>query len=98
MGSPDRRSDRFAHQVTGKAARRRWAREHRRSVWFGFGMFGVVGWSVALPTVLGVVVGLWLDARTDGGTVSWTLTCLLIGVVVGCLLAWHWVTKEGRDG
>jgi ATP synthase protein I len=86
----------FRHHVTARTERKRRARAEDRSVWFGLGMFGVVGWSVALPTVLGIMVGLWLDDRLDSGGTSWTLTFLGIGLGVGCLIAWQWVRREGR--
>jgi ATP synthase protein I len=64
-------------------------------VWFGLGMFGLVGWSVAIPTLIGTFVGLWLD-KTWPGRPSWTLTLLLTGVMVGCWNAWYWVKRESR--
>ena len=67
----------------------------RRAVWFGLGMFGLVGWSVAVPSVLGLALGLWLDARYPS-RVSWTLTLLFVGVAAGCLNAWYWVRQESR--
>jgi ATP synthase protein I len=67
-----------------------------RGVWFGFGMFGLVGWAVAVPTVLGVALGIWLDRVAPVGF-SWTLALLLAGVFLGCLNAWYWVTEESRD-
>lgn len=90
-----RRDAAFEAHVDRRARRKRWAREQDRGVWFGLGMFGVVGWSVALPTVAGVTIGVWLDARTGTGTTSWTLTMMGVGLAVGCLIAWQWVRREG---
>jgi ATP synthase protein I len=45
--------------------------------------------------VIGVAVGLWIDA-TFPSRFSWTLMLLLLGVGLGCLNAWYWVTRE-RD-
>jgi ATP synthase protein I len=36
-------------------------------VWFGLGMMGLIGWSVAVPTLLGAALGIWLDNRYPGG-------------------------------
>lgn len=86
-----------AERIGRSAARKiRARREGERSVWFGLGMFGLVGWAVALPTLAGVALGLWLDsaAPTD---FSWTLALLLAGVVLGCANAWYWVSRESRD-
>lgn len=90
--------ERSVTDAVGRTAERklRARREGRRAVWFGLGMFGLVGWAVALPTVAGVATGLWLDARFPS-RVSWTLTLLLIGVLLGVLNAWYWVERESRD-
>lgn len=74
--------------------RARGRREKRHSILFGLGMFGLVGWSVALPTVAGIAAGVWVDMRWPGD-MSWTLNLLIIGVVIGCLNAWYWVKRTG---
>ena len=89
---------RFSDEVGRKAERRmRARREQDRTAWFWLGMFGLVGWAVAVPTLLGIALGLWLD-RTWPGEISWTLTFLFLGVVLGCLNAWYWVRQESADG
>lgn len=65
--------------------------------WFGLGTFGLVGWSVVIPALLGVAVGLWID-RTWPSRFSWTLMLLIGGVMVGCINAWYWVRKIGIRG
>lgn len=83
--------------ITRSAKRKLEARKRReRGAWYGFGMFGLVGWAVAVPSVLGIALGLWIDAWT-GSERSWTLALLLAGVAVGCLNAWYWVQRESRD-
>lgn len=80
--------------VTEKEVRKLQARrEKEKSVWFGLGMFGMIGWSVAVPTLLGLALGLWLD-RHWPVYFSWTLTLLFIGIALGCLNAWFWVIRE----
>ena len=84
----------FSQEVGAKAARKLKARGHAaQGVWFGLGMMGLIGWSVAVPTLLGAALGLWLDNR-HSGTHSWTLALLVAGLALGCLNAWHWVAKE----
>jgi ATP synthase protein I len=86
----------FMRQVTAKAARKlRVQREGKQGVWFGLGMSGLIGWSVAIPTLLGGMLGLWLDRRHPGGR-SWTLMLLVAGLCIGCANAWHWVAQEDR--
>ncbi|MCB1842090.1 MAG: AtpZ/AtpI family protein [Halioglobus sp.] len=83
--------------VGQRAARKQAARARPpRSAWFGLGMFGLVGWSIAVPTVIGISIGVWLDARLQGQA-SWTLTLLIMGVALGCVNAWYWIRQEGDD-
>jgi len=83
--------------ITRKAQRMEEARKrHRKSPWYGLGMFGLVGWSVAVPIVAGIALGIWIDGRWPG-ELSWTLTLLLVGAILGALNAWYWVQREGRD-
>lgn len=86
--------DIFAGRIGAKAARKRRAlRAGNQGVWFGLGMSGLIGWSVAVPTVLGAVFGVWLDDRHPQ-KFSWTLTLLFAGLVLGCFNAWHWVAQQ----
>lgn len=92
----DEKEKNLSNTVGRKAIRRVKARRTRdRSIWFGVGMFGVVGWTVAMTTIIGVVIGIWID-RTWPGPYSWTLTFLFIGLIIGCMNAWYWVNRESR--
>lgn len=70
-------------------------REGDRSPWFGLGMFGLVGWSIAVPTLAGIGIGAWLDANFPS-PVSWKLTLLFLGVGMGFANAYRWMTQEGE--
>jgi ATP synthase protein I len=79
-----------------KEARKIRARDRKdRSVWFGLGMFGLVGWSVSIPTVVGIALGVWIDLRWPS-RYSWALMLLIIGIAIGCLNAWFWVSRERK--
>ena len=84
----------FLRQVADKSARKIAARREGSSgVWFGLGMSGLIGWSVAVPSLLGAMLGIWLD-RNHHGAHSWTLTLLIVGLAIGCSNAWYWVAQE----
>jgi ATP synthase protein I len=94
---PLKDESRLARQVGTKAERKLRAQRHiNRTIWLGLGMMGLVGWSVAIPTLIGVALGFWLDEHYPA-SYSWTLTMLIIGLFVGCLNAWYWVNKEHRE-
>ncbi|MES2407379.1 MAG: AtpZ/AtpI family protein [Pseudomonadota bacterium] len=87
----------FSQQVGEKAARKLKAqRQVTQTIWTGLGMMGLVGWSVAIPTLLGAALGIWIDKHFPGSH-SWTLALLAIGLGLGCFNAWHWVSKEDRE-
>ena len=92
----DRADDRFPAQVHLREKRKLRARKTKPGdFWFGLGMFGMVGWSVAVPTVLGIFVGIWIDL-TWPGPYSWTLMLLIFGMILGCLNAWFWVNRQRK--
>lgn len=84
-------------EIARKAERRqKAAREQNRSIWFSLGLFGLIGWSIAIPALAGVALGIWIDMHWPS-RVSWTLTLLLIGVAAGCVNAWRWMKQESRN-
>jgi len=87
----------YSQSVGDMAARKLKAQRHvSQTVWSGLGMMGLIGWSVAIPTLLGAALGVWLDNRYPGGR-SWTLMLLVIGLFLGCFNAWRWVDKEDKE-
>jgi ATP synthase protein I len=84
----------FEQQVSEKATRKVQARqEGDRSIWAGLGLFGMVGWSVMVPMLLGIALGIWIDKRFPS-PYSWTLMLLFVGLVLGCWSAWYWIQRE----
>jgi ATP synthase protein I len=86
----------FSNEVGEKEKRRLQAQLEKKSVWAGLGLYGMVGWSVAIPTLLGAAFGLWLD-RKYKVSFSWTLSLLITGLMIGCLIAWNWINKENKE-
>lgn len=90
------RGERVAEQIGRKESRRLKAQQQQaHRIWFGLGMFGLIGWSVTIPTLLGAALGMWIDSKVDGRQ-SWTLMLLIGGLVLGCLNAWRWVREESE--
>lgn len=86
----------FPETIQSKEQRKKRSRERgRHGILFGMGMFGVVGWSVAIPTLLFLALGIWIDAHYDT-RFSWTLMMLAIGITVGSITAWYWIREESQ--
>lgn len=92
----DAKVNSLSEEIGAKAALKLKAqRSGTPGVWFGLGMTGLIGWSVVVPTLLGTAFGVWLDSKYPG-LHSWTLMGLALGILVGCLNAWHWVQSEDK--
>jgi len=90
--------DNPAEEIARQARRMKTTRDHPGpSPLRGIGTFGMVGWSIAVPTVGGAFAGLWLDRVVPQGF-SWTLALILGGVVLGGFISAAWINKEGGDG
>jgi ATP synthase protein I len=85
----------FSQKVGEKEKRKLKALDNKHSLWFGLGMFGMVGWSVVVPMLLGAGLGIWLD-KNYPQSFSWTITLLFGGLFSGCIIAWNWVNKEHK--
>jgi ATP synthase protein I len=92
----DKEDGLFSDEITRKENRKLKAISENNGVWFGLGMMGMVGWSVAVPSLLGAALGIWLDKKHPQ-SFSWTLSLLVIGIITGCIIAWYWVIKEEKE-
>lgn len=91
-------SDRSKNDALEQMQRRaqsleRLRRQPRYSPLLGLGAFGVIGWSIALPTVAGAFLGVWLNTVAPQAF-SWTLALMLAGLVFGIVLAASWVARQ----
>ena len=92
-GTPGSNGKKFEEAVASQEDRRLKAEREQRGILFWVGMFGLVGWSITVPTLAGVAAGICIDNRWPS-EFSWTLTLMFGGLILGCLTAWHWIRKE----
>lgn len=64
-----------------------------QAAWSGLGMIGVIGWSVVLPTLLGALLGGFIE-RHSTSRHPWTLTLLVSGLLLGCVNAGLWISRQ----
>lgn len=76
-----------------RVRRERWRREGERSIGRNLAMIGVLGWTIVTPTLVGVFGGRWLDRMFDTG-IFWSLGLLVVGLALGCWLAWNWMHRQ----
>lgn len=72
---------------------RRWEEEGERPLWKNLSMVGALGWLIVVPTLLGVLLGRWLD-NLFGTGITLTGALIFIGVALGGSLAWRRINSE----
>jgi ATP synthase protein I len=90
-GDHPERLDEAVRLRRGRAER--WRREGERSIGQNLAMIGTVGWTIVVPTLMGIFVGRWLD-RSFGSGIFWTLGLLVAGLAAGCWMAWKRIDRE----
>lgn len=88
-----RSPDNFPKEVREREKRKLKRLQNRSYAWFGLGFFGLIGWSIAVPALVGIFIGLWIDSHL-AGRYSWTLMLFIIGLGLGCYNGWYWLQKE----
>lgn len=46
---------------------------------------GTLGFVFVLPIIAGAYLGVWLDEKIKGFSISWTINLILVGVIVGAV-------------
>lgn len=72
---------------------RRWREEGERPLWKNLSMVGALGWLIVVPTLLGVLLGRWLDQTFDTG-ILFTGALIFVGAALGGNLAWRRINSE----
>lgn len=57
------------------------------------GQIGILGWAIVVPTLLGLLLGRWLDSIFGSG-VFFSAPFLMIGAGFGLWSAWKWMHRQ----
>lgn len=72
-------------QVDNQVKRIKKARSEQTSILAQTLYLGTLGLVMVLPIIGGAYLGIWLDSLADGYSMNWTLSLLLLGVVIGAV-------------
>lgn len=70
------------------------AEQHRRTLLAQTVYLGTVGLLFVLPIVAGAYLGRWLDGLIEGYSIRWTISLIVLGVVVGAVNVYLLLVKE----
>ena len=52
---------------------------------------GTLGLLFVVPVVIGAYIGQWLDSLGEGYSIRWTMSLIVLGVVIGAMNAYLFV-------
>ncbi len=93
---PESDNRRFPREVDKSARELIKARREKRTFWRYVYLLGAGGWLFVIPVVGGAYLGKYLDGKFGGKGISWTLTFLVLGIVLGVYNVWRFFTREFR--
>ena len=75
--------------VKQEAQRIKQAEKHKHSLLIYSSFAGVLGMVLVLPIVGGAYLGRWLDSFNSGFTISWTISLIFVGVIIGAVNVYY---------
>jgi ATP synthase protein I len=88
MPRPEHRPDLDEAIARRRRGRKRWETEGERPLARNLAMIGSLGWLIVTPILIGILIGRWIDRAFESG-ITFTAALLLMGLVIGCRLAWR---------
>lgn len=75
-------------KVERQARRMRDAERDRPTMMAQTVYLGTLGLVFVLPVIGGAYLGRWLDSMTEGYSISWTVSLIFVGLVIGGINVW----------
>jgi len=76
-------------KVDEETQRLKRAAQHKHSLLIYSSYVGALGMVLVLPIVGGAYLGRWLDSFDTGFSISWTVSLIFVGVIVGAVNAYY---------
>jgi ATP synthase protein I len=86
--------DRLRRCVERQAGRMEQAEKDRPTLLAQTVFLGTLSLLFILPVVAGAYLGRWLDGQSAGYSVRWTMSLLVVGLVVGAVNVYAYVRRQ----
>ena len=87
-------TERKLKERIGVQTRRMKQAERDRPTLLGQTVFlGTLGLLFVVPVVVGAYIGQWLDGFVEGYSIRWTISLIVLGVVIGAMNAYLFVRE-----
>lgn len=90
-------NDKFSRDIEKSARELLVARKEKSSFWRSANVLSISGWVFVIPVVGGAYLGRYLDKKLHGEGVSWTITLLMLGIVVGIYNVWYLFVRKHQQ-
>lgn len=90
-----KRESELPPRLRQQAARLERAEKDRPTLLAQATFFSGLGLALALPAVAGAYLGYWLDERSAGYSVRWTIGFMLLGIVIGAYNVYWLIRRSG---
>ncbi|SEM70131.1 AtpZ/AtpI family protein [Nitrosomonas marina] len=88
-------NDRQLRKTVEKQIKRMKKAEKERSTLIAQTIFmGTLSLLFILPVLAGIYLGIWLDDRTDGYSIHWTIGLMLLGIIIGVVNVYLFVREH----
>jgi ATP synthase protein I len=81
------------NQVEQQARRIKKAEQDRPNLIGQTIYLGTLGLMFVLPVIGGAYLGSWLDSMAPGYSISWTVSLILLGVVIGMFNVYYFIRE-----
>jgi len=86
--------DELRKRVERQAQRMKKAERERSTLMSQTIFIGTLGLVFVLPVVVGAYLGNWLDNLVAGYSIRWTVSLILLGVIIGMLNVYFLIREE----
>jgi ATP synthase protein I len=93
-GTAVKAGDPLHRRVEQQAARMKQAERERPTLLAQTVYLGVLALLLLLPVIVGAYLGVWLDNRAKGYSFGWTVSLIVLGLVIGALNVYLYIRER----
>jgi len=87
--------ERLRKRVEQQARRMKQAEQERPTLLSQTAYIGTLGLLFVLPPIAGAYLGLWLDSLAEGYSIRWTVSMIILGVILGAFNVYAFIRERG---
>ena len=85
--------DELKQRVSKQVDRMQQADKDRPTLLAQTAYLGMLGLLLVVPVIVGAYLGRWLDGLVEGYSMRWTLSLIIVGVVVGSFSVYRFIKE-----